>query len=772
MAHCFLPFVIGFCYILGTTTTIIHACNQTERASLLSFALALSSPTFLKWTSDDCCRWQGINCDEAGWVTHLSLPSKGLTFKQGTSFPSSKLALGNLTHLTHLNLSHNSLDQTVASFLSLSHLEALDLSSNLLSGELPPSLPSSIQILDLSNNRFSGSIPSTFFRQAKNLTSFRVSNNIFSGSIPSSLCLHHSSPLISALDFSFNDFNGSLSSGLGECSKLKAFRAGHNNLSGVLPDDIYNAAKLEELAMPFNSLDGVIGDRIVNLANLEILDLQVNQLRGVLPFNFGNLSEMKHLLLHWNNFEGSLPQSLMNCTNLKELNLLGNQFQGDISMLNFSKLSQLTRLDLLSNNFNGILPMSLYSCKSLKAIRLSLNDIEGQIQPEILLLKSLSFLSLAYNRMSNITKAMNILRHSKSLEFLSFGFSYEADEESPADFGIADFDGFESLRFLNLGGCNLAGEIPAWLTKLKNLEVLTLLSNKLTGPMPSELGNLPRLFYLNFGSNRIVGEIPKQLLRLPTLVSKSNGSEDHDDACLELPVMRFSTSNEYSDTQIVTKRGTGRIGGIGQQFNSLSFFPRAIFLGHNSFSGTIPIEIGHLDRLQTLELSHNNFSGNIPPEISNLKDLSVLLLNENHLSGQIPSSLNSLSFLSDLNVSYNNLEGQIPKGTQIQGFDVSVFEGNPKLCGLPLPNECQAVKGIDDLDVDEEEEEEEEHQTAWPYVHVGIGFIIGFWGVCGSLIFNKRWRYAYFRFIEKVQTMFYVMIAVRVNKMKTRINSS
>ncbi|KAL6177894.1 hypothetical protein ACLB2K_049415 [Fragaria x ananassa] len=512
MAHCFPPFVIGVCYILGATT-IIRACNQAERASLLSFALALSSPTFLKWTSDDCCRWQGINCDEAGWVTHLSLPSKGLTFKQGTSFPSSKLAFGNLTHLTHLNLSHNSLDQTVASFLSLSHLEALDLSSNLLSEELPLSLPSSIQVLDLSNNQFSGSIPSTFFLQAKNLTSFRVSNNIFSGSIPSSLCLHHSSPLISVLDFSFNDFNGSLSSGLGECF-------GHD------------------------------------------------------------------------------PQ------------------------------------------------------------RAEPRRAEFQVPPQ-----------------------MRNLQHKRSI--LTAG--YQADEESPADFGIADFDGFQSLRFLNLGGCNLAGEIP------------------------------------------------KQLLRLPTLVSKSNRSADQDVAYdLKLPVTRFSTSNEYSDTQIVTKRGAGRIGGIG----------------HNSFNGTIPIEIGHLDRLQTLELNHNNFSGNIPSEISNLKDLSVLLLNENHLSGQIPSSLNGLSFLSDLNVSYNNLERQIPKGTQIQGFDVSVFEGNPKLCGLPLPNECQAVKGIDDLDVDEEEEEE--HQTAWPYVHVGIGFIIGFWGVCGSLLFNKRWRYAYFGFIEKI----------------------
>ncbi|KAL6196503.1 hypothetical protein ACLB2K_032118 [Fragaria x ananassa] len=323
--------------------------------------------------------------------------------------------------------------------------KVLDLSSNLLSGELPLSLPSSTQVVDLSNNQLSGPIPSLFFQQAKNLTSFRVSNNMFSGSMPSSVC-HHLSPLIRVLDFSFNLFNGSLSSGLGECSKLEVFRAGYNNISGVLPEDIYNIAKLEEFAMPFNSLDGVIGDGIVNLTNLAILDLHVNQLRGKLPLGFGN------------------------------------QFHGDISALNFSKLTQLTILDLLSNNLNGSLPMSLYSCKSLKAIRLGINDIEGQIHPEILSLKSLSFLSISHSRLSNITKAMNILKHSKSLVFLSFVFSFKADEESPADFGITHFEGFQSLRFLNLRGCNLAGEIPKWLSKIKNnLAVLSLADNKITG---------------------------------------------------------------------------------------------------------------------------------------------------------------------------------------------------------------------------------------------------------------------------------------------------
>lgn len=122
------------------------------------FSLVLHSGSFFSLFLKLDFRWllpSGINCDAAGWVTRISLPSDGLTLKQGITFASSKLALENLTHLTHLNLSQNSLHQSAASFLSLTHLEVLDLSSNLLSRELPVlSLSSSIRVLDLSNNQF------------------------------------------------------------------------------------------------------------------------------------------------------------------------------------------------------------------------------------------------------------------------------------------------------------------------------------------------------------------------------------------------------------------------------------------------------------------------------------------------------------------------------------------------------------------------------------------------------------------------------------------
>ncbi|XP_062018515.1 receptor-like protein 2 [Rosa rugosa] len=725
----------------------IHACIQTQRASLLSFSLTLSSPS-LNWTSSSCCYWEGITCNRDGWVTHLQLPSKGLKLKGGI-FPSSSLA--NLTHLTHLNLSHNSLsgslDQTEF-FLSLNYLEILDLSYNLLFGVLPSSLPSShIRMVDFSSNRLHGAIPSSFFQQAWNLTSFNVSNNTFSGPIPSSICRPSSS--LQHLDFSLNDFNGSVSHGFGKCSKLQVFRAGNNYLSGSLPEDIFNSTTLEEISLPLNSLNGAMNDRIANLTNLTTLDLSYNQLSSVLPLHLGKLSKLKHILLDFNYLEGSLPLSLMNCTNLVELRMGANNLGGDISMLNFSKLSQLSKLDLRKNNFFGILPRSLYSCKFLKAIRVAYNNLDVQIQPEILSLKSLSFLSLGVNkRLTNVSEAMKILMDCKRLVVLSLASSF-VGEELPADLGTVDFDGFQNLRVLDLSSCNLSGQIPLWLSKLKKLEFLDLNQNRITGSIPSWIGTLPRLCSISMEFNLLSGEPPKELWTLPMLVSEQAAAQV-DRTAIDLPI--FYPSVDHARPL---------------QYNYL-YYAASISLQNNNLQGNIPSEIGQLQLLQTLDLSNNNFSGNIPDQISNLKDMEMLDLSMNHLSGKIPMSFTNLHFLSKFNVSYNNLEGPIPSSTQLQSFDASAFEGNLKLCGAPLPNKCQTTKGTDALEMNTQDADMKEHEFPWFYASVAFGFIIGFWGVSGPLVLMTKWRYAYYHFLDNVQDRFRVMIATRMARVKRR----
>ncbi|XP_009357575.2 receptor-like protein 3 [Pyrus x bretschneideri] len=717
-------------FILFTTSgisTTHAACSKMDQQSLFSsFDIASSS---LNWSSNDCCRWEGITCDMAGRVTHLLLPSKRL---KGVISPS----LGNLTHLTHLNLSHNILSGQLEAgfFLSLGRLQTLDLSYNLLSGELPLSPPPScIRIVDLSSNQFNGTTPSSFLQHAWNLRHLNVSNNLLEGQIPSFNCSY--SPCVRSLDFSHNDFSGIIPRGLGNCSKLELFRAGFNNLSGTLPSDIHKARALEEISLPSNKLSGAIGENIANLTNLAILDLYSNQLSGTLPLHIGKLSRLKLLILHFNNLEGFLSPSLMNCSSLTELNLGFNQLEGDLSVLNFSKLTHLIKLDLMRNHFTGPLPINVYSCKSLIALRLSANDLEGQLQHEILSLKSLSFLALAYNRLTNVTGAMKILKDCKSLRVLILTNNFLGEEMPDGDL-MVDSSGLQNLSMLSMSGCQLTGKVPVWLSKLEKLVVLDLSSNGLTGSIPGWLGTLPSLSHIYLDNNFISGEFPKELCRLQALRSEKAATQTgHND--LELPVY-------YSFT-----------GATILQYKNFSNMEARISLRNNSLCGNIPRDIGKLLLLQKLDMSFNKFSGNIPHEISKLRNLEMLDLSGNRLFGEIPASLSNLNFLSSFSVAYNNLQGQIPLGTQLQGFNATAFEGNPGLCGSPLPNKCpKESPGDSDTTKDREDVHDSGDGIPWLQISVSLGFIVGFWGVCGPLALSRSWRDAYFEFFSNVVDRF------------------
>ncbi|KAL6203950.1 hypothetical protein ACLB2K_021220 [Fragaria x ananassa] len=249
--------------------------------------------------------------------------------------------------------------------------------------------------------------------------------------------------------------------------------------------------------------------------------------------------------------------------------------------------------------------------------------------------------------------------------------------------------------------------------------------------------------------NLLSGKIPKELWMLPMLVSEQAAAQVGRTAS-DLPI--FYPSVDHA---------------IPLQYNFLYYAPY-ISLKSNNLQGNIPSEIGQSKLLKTLYLSNNNFSGNIPEQIANLKDMQILDLSMNQLSGNIPAAVTGLHFLSKFNVSYNNLEGPIPSSTQLQSFDASAFEGNLKLCGDPLPNKCKRIKGTDEPDMNNTDADMKEQKFPWFYVSAALGFIIGFWGVFGPLVFLQKWRYAYYYFLDNVHNSFMVMIARSMARVKGR----
>jgi hypothetical protein len=144
-------------------------------------------------------------------------------------------------------------------------------------------------------------------------------------------------------------------------------------------------------------------------------------------------------------------------------------------------------------------------------------------------------------------------------------------------------------------------------------------------------------------------------------------------------------------------------------------------------------------------LSWNQLIGNIPNNIGSLTDLEILDLSYNHFSGPIPSSIASMTFLSHFHLSYNNHLGQIRTANQFgTSNEPSIYEGNPRLCGEPLPTNCSSL-------LDGGGEQESKHEDGGDgdddkierlvlYAWIAAEYFTGFGIVCDSLVLKKSWR--------------------------------
>ncbi|KAL1833846.1 hypothetical protein ACET3Z_003497 [Daucus carota] len=662
---------------------------------------------------------------------------------------------------------------------SLCGLKVLNLSGNLMTGEIDGFLDkfttvcpnNSLVSLGLGGNQFSGELPSSLGK-LKYLKQLHIGQNCFWGSIPKTI---GNLLFLQELDVSLNEMNGTIPKSLGKLSRVTDLKLENNHWQGVITEGhLMNLNKLQYLSVstdrarplvfnvtpqwnpPFRLLslelyNCIVGPKLPEWirvqSKLNVVILQNAGIEDTVPEDwFFNISSQVTLLdLSYNMIKGKLPLKLK-FPELGTVDLRNNHFEGPVPLC----FTNATYMFLQQNLFSGPIPNDISELTELRILDVSKNYLTGMIPSAVCEMASLDILSLRENQFhGQLPQCWNDLQRITVLDIASNNLSGEI----PSSLGL-----LQVLRILSLSNNSLSGQIPSSFQNCTDLKILDLGNNKLSGNLPLWIGNDSTQFWiLGLKSNKLNGTIPRQwcnLSDLHILDLAENSLSGSIPSCLgdlsSLIYSKTDLNNKYSveDSYYFQEQMLMVTKGRVMEFSKTLKFVNIINLSSNILTGEIPHGITNLTALGTLNISGNYLTGNIPNEIGNMRWLETLDFSINKLSGPIPQSLSLLESLSYFNVSYNNLVGRIPQGNQLQTLtDVSIYEGNPSLCGKPLLSKCPGSDIGSDVPISQSPDYDSETELE-NLLFYCCGFVFGISGVWCTLWKKDTWREAYFSFFN------------------------
>ncbi|GAU18477.1 hypothetical protein TSUD_366600 [Trifolium subterraneum] len=263
----------------------------------------------------------------------------------------------NWKFLKHINLGRNNLTGRIPQSMgSLTNLLSLHIYDTKLHGDIPVSLKNcqELVLVNLHGNKLSGNVPNWI---GHNLKALQLRSNEFSGDIPLQIC-QLSSLLV--LDLSNNKLTGSIPYCL------------HNIITMIS-----NNASLDEFTIYNKDTDYTFGIDVPLLAKSNYLDYY---------------KYMHDIDLSNNHLSGRIPLEIFKLTALQSLNLSQNQLTGTISE-EIGNMKALESLDFSNNTLLGQIPQSMSALSFLEVLNLSFNNLKGQIPSGTQLQ---SFTSLSY----------------------------------------------------------------------------------------------------------------------------------------------------------------------------------------------------------------------------------------------------------------------------------------------------------------------------------------------------------------------------------------